>query len=203
MARSDARTRDELIDSTRALLWERGYAATSPRAILDRAGVGQGSMYHYFTGKEQLATVALDRTAQELVAGAAAALSGDGPAVDRISAYLLRHRDVLRGCPLGRMAGDTGVAESAGLQEIVAATFGTIRGLATAVIAQGVSTGEFASDVTPADLADTVLAVVQGGYVLARAAGNAAPFDRAVAGAVALLDLARSEGRSERDRHRE
>jgi TetR/AcrR family transcriptional repressor of nem operon len=37
--------------STRELRWERGYAATSPRAILDRAGAGQGSMYHHFAGK--------------------------------------------------------------------------------------------------------------------------------------------------------
>jgi len=45
--------RERLIETTRDLLWERGYVGTSPRAILTRAGVGQGSMYHNFTGKAE------------------------------------------------------------------------------------------------------------------------------------------------------
>ena len=41
-----------------------------------------------------------------------------------------------------------------------------------------------------ARLADTFLAVLQGGYVLARAAGNTEPFTDAVEGAIALLERA-------------
>ncbi|MEU8031330.1 helix-turn-helix domain-containing protein, partial [Streptomyces sp. NPDC049099] len=44
-------TPERLIESTRELLWERGYVGTSPKAILERAGAGQGSMYHHFKGK--------------------------------------------------------------------------------------------------------------------------------------------------------
>ena len=84
-------TRDQLIDSTRELLWERGYVGTSPKAIQQRAGAGQGSMYHHFAGKKELA------------------------------------------------------------------------------------------------LAATIVAVLQGGYVLARAAGSPEPFDQAVSGVLALL----------------
>ncbi|PZS26659.1 MAG: TetR family transcriptional regulator, partial [Pseudonocardiales bacterium] len=84
--------REKLIDATRTLLWDRGYAATSPRAILDHAGAGQGSMYHHFTGKEALAAAALQVTAEDLVARGEAALVGDGPNVARLSAYLLRQR---------------------------------------------------------------------------------------------------------------
>jgi len=152
--------REKLIGSARELLWDRGYSATSPRAILDHAGAGQGSMYHHFAGKEQLATVALELTADELIAQASVVLSNTGSAHDRLTAYLLRQRDVLRGCPVGRMAGDPDVLNSS--------------------LMLGV-------------LSDTVLAVVQGGYVLARAAGDPAPFDRAVSGAVALLEQSRRE----------
>jgi TetR/AcrR family transcriptional repressor of nem operon len=101
-------TRDRLIDSTRELLWERGYAATSPRAILDRAGAGQGSMYHHFTGKEDLAATAMRATAQDLLARAETDLAG-GTAFERLTGYLLRRREVLLGCPVGRMAGDADV----------------------------------------------------------------------------------------------
>ena len=37
-------TRDRLIDSTRELLWDRGYVGTSPKAIQELSGAGQGSI---------------------------------------------------------------------------------------------------------------------------------------------------------------
>jgi AcrR family transcriptional regulator len=187
---ADRTSRDRLLDATRDLLWERGYAATSPRAILSEAGVGQGSMYHHFSGKEDLAAEALSVTARQLVAAAAEVLSADGTAVERLVGYLRRQRDVLRGCPVGRMAGDADVVGSPALHAIVRDTFDQVRTMMTDVIAAGVDTGELDPDTGPAALADTVLAVVQGGCVLARAAGDAAPFDRAVEGAVALLEAA-------------
>jgi TetR/AcrR family transcriptional repressor of nem operon len=187
----DSRTRDQLVESTRALLWERGYAATSPAAILERAGAGQGSMYHHFTGKEQLATEALELAAQELLDAAEVALAGEGSAMARLTEYLRRHRDALRGCAVGRMAADQAVLQSPSLREILASTFESVRVLAASVVQEGIDAGEFSTELDAVDLADTVLAVVQGGYVLARAAGDPAPFERAVHGAVALLTLAR------------
>lgn len=186
-------TREALIQTTQELLWERGYAATSPRAILDRAGVGQGSMYHHFDGKQTLALAALERTAEALLGRASTALAGEGSAVDRIGAYLLLQREVLRGCPIGRMADDAAVLESAALRQVLAATFERIRGLVAGLAAEAVRLGELTPETDPAELADTVLAVVQGGYVLARAAGDSAPFDRAIHGAVALIDQARPD----------
>ena len=186
-------TRDQLIDSTRQLLWERGYAATSPRAILTRAGAGQGSMYHHFRGKEDLAAAALSATAQQLLTRAEAELAGDGPALERLEAYLLRPREVLRGCPVGRMTGDAEVLESAALRQVVATTFDRLREQIVTVVRDGVDSGELDPAARPDELADTVLAVVQGGYVLARAAGDPAPFDRAVRGALAMLEHFRKD----------
>ena len=189
-------TRETLISTTQALLWERGYAATSPRAILDRAGVGQGSMYHHFAGKEGLAQAAFERNAEEVLARATAILQGEGSALERIDKYLLRQRDVLRGCPVGRMAGDADALDSAALRTVLTRTFDRIRTVVAEVLAEGVQAGELRAGIPVEELADTVLAVVQGGYVLARAAGDPAPFDRAVRGAVALLDHQRQGVRS-------
>src|SRR5690242_5436560 len=58
-------TAERLIRSTQELLWERGYVGTSPKAIQQRAEAGQGSMYHHFTGKPDLARQAIRRSAQE------------------------------------------------------------------------------------------------------------------------------------------
>ncbi len=48
-------TREHLVAAAKGLLWERGYAAMSPRAVLRASGAGQGSLYHHFAGKADLA----------------------------------------------------------------------------------------------------------------------------------------------------
>src|SRR5436190_16047277 len=99
-------TRDQLIDSTRELLWERGYVGTSPKAIQQRAGAGQGSMYHHFAGKADLALAAVRRNAAEVRAEAETVFAAPGTAYERIERYLRRERDVLRGCRVGRLTHD-------------------------------------------------------------------------------------------------
>lgn len=93
-------TPDRLIEATQELLWERGYVGTSPKAIQQQAGAGQGSMYHHFAGKPDLALTAIRRTASQIRETAGQLFDGPGTAYERISAYLLRERDVLRGCPV-------------------------------------------------------------------------------------------------------
>ncbi|MER7756149.1 TetR/AcrR family transcriptional regulator [Kitasatospora sp. NPDC097643] len=180
-------TQDRLIESTQELLWERGYVGTSPKAIQQRAGVGQGSMYHHFTGKPDLAAAALRRTAEQMRAAVEADLSAPGTAYDRIAAYLRRDRDVLRGCRIGRMTQDPDVVADPRLRTPVQETFDWLRGRIADLVAEGQAAGEFTPDLDPADTAAAVAAVVQGGYVLARAADSAEPFEQAVRGALGLL----------------
>jgi len=173
-------TTERLIESTRELLWERGYVGTSPKAIQQRAGAGQGSMYHHFSGKPDLARAAIERTAGELRAAAEEQLSGPGTPLDRITAYLRRERDVLRGCPVGRLTQDPDVMADATLRAPVTETFTWLRARLAEVLAE-------ADLPDPATTAATVVAVLQGGYVLARAAADTTPFTDAIDGLLALL----------------
>ncbi|MFE1176742.1 TetR/AcrR family transcriptional regulator [Streptomyces sp. NPDC058773] len=185
-------TRERLIRSTQELLWERGYVGTSPKAILERAGVGQGSMYHHFSGKSALALAAIRRTAEDLRRSAEECLGGPGTAYDRIAAYLRRERQVLRGCPIGRMTQDRDVVHSPELRQPLDELFGWLRGRIAEVLAEGRRRGELSAALDPAAGAAAVAAVVQGGYVLARAADDAAPFDAAVQGVLTLLAAQRT-----------
>lgn len=186
-------TRERLIESTRELLWERGYSATSPRAIQQHAGAGQGSMYHHFSGKPELAAAAVRRSAEEMRAQVDELLDAPGGAYERIAGYLLREREVLRGCRLGRLAQDAEVAADPQLREPVAETFDWLLARLAGLVTEGQQSGEFAPGPDPEEVAATLLAVVQGGYVLARAAGSPEPFHRAVRGALALLAGHRTE----------
>lgn len=180
-------TPERLIESTRELLWERGYVGTSPKAILERAGAGQGSMYHHFKGKPDLALAAIRRTAEELRAAAEVVLSAPGSPYERIEAYLRRERDVLRGCPVGRLTMDPDVVASEELRAPVDETIDWLRERLAYIVEEGKEQGQFAASLDAEEIAATILATVQGGYVLARASGSPAAFDTGVRGLLSLL----------------
>jgi AcrR family transcriptional regulator len=180
-------TRDRLIESTGALLWERGYTGTSPRAIQERAGAGQGSMYHHFSGKPDLALAAMQRAAEEMRADIEAQLATEGTALDKIEAYLRRERDVLRGCRVGRLVQDPDIIASTGLRRPLQETFDWLCDQLAEILAAGQRNGELARSLDPVETAATIAAVLQGGYVLARAAQSVEPFEQAIDGVLALL----------------
>jgi AcrR family transcriptional regulator len=177
-----------LIESTQELLWERGYVGTSPKAIQQRAGAGQGSMYHHFTGKADLALAAVRRSAEQLKADAEREFSSPGTAIDKITAYMTREREVLRGCRIGGLTQDPDIIASPELRQPVAETLDWLQHRIAEILTEGQQNGEIGQNLKPAELAATLIAVLQGGYVLARAAQDASAFDRAVAGALAVLN---------------
>lgn len=54
--------REELLCAAAELFTARGYAATTTRAVAERAGMRQATMYHYFDGKEDLLAELLEST---------------------------------------------------------------------------------------------------------------------------------------------
>lgn len=179
-------SRELLVTSMSDLLWERGYADTSPRDVRERSGVGQGSMYHHFPTKRDLALAALERNVADLLP-ATSDLDGPGDPMSRIEAYLMRPRDALKGCKVGRMTQDPQVREDPVLLAPVARAFGQVNASWVRVLREAVAEGQLRDDLDPERLAHTLMAVVQGGYVLAIAQQDSAPFEDACAGALDLL----------------
>lgn len=182
-------SRQLLVDTMSELMWERGYADTSPRAVRRRSGVGQGSMYHHFPTKRDLALAALERNVADLLP-AASELDGPGDPMARIEAYLMRPRDALKGCKVGRMTQDPQVREDPVLLAPVARAFAQVHVSWVRVLREAIAARELRDDLDPGHLAHTLMAVLQGGYVLAIAQQDPGPFDDALAGALDLLRAA-------------
>src|SRR4051812_13902809 len=53
-------TREQLVAVATELFAQRGFDGTSIEAVLERAGVSRGSLYHHFENKEALFEAALD-----------------------------------------------------------------------------------------------------------------------------------------------
>lgn len=169
------------------LMWERGYAATSPREVRERSGVGQGSMYHHFPGKRDLALAALQRNCADLLPATEDLLTTPGDPMEKLTVYLTRPLPALKGCKVGRMTQDPLVASDPGLLAPVADAFAAVHRALTAVIREAIEQGQLVDTLDPDRLAYLLTASIQGGYVLAIAAQDPRPFDDARAGALDLL----------------
>ncbi|GAB4083582.1 TetR/AcrR family transcriptional regulator [Myceligenerans cantabricum] len=174
--------RSRLVAAAQELFARQGVAATSPRQVMSASGVGQGSFYHHFPTKHDLSQAALAATTADAVEQARAELGAEGPVLDRISAYLVRPRDALAGCKVGRLTSDQAVMDDGDLHAVVGRYFTDLLDEVTAAFAELGLPGPAARD-----RAHAAVAIVQGGYVLARATEDPEAMSAAVRGFVTLL----------------
>ena len=178
--------RENLVEATKQLLWERGYAATSPRDILQASGAGQGSMYHHFSGKSDLAATALGEVATEMQASAQAILHANKPPLERVVDYLKFPREALLGCRLGRLAAEQEIVTDP-IRNPVLTYFSYLESALEGCLEEAQRTGDLRDDVNAHDMAVHLTAVIQGGYVLSRVFQDAAQMESAVRAAIVLL----------------
>jgi AcrR family transcriptional regulator len=85
-------TRQALVDSGLDLFTKRGYAGTSLEAIVKRARVTKGALYHHFSGKQALFEAAFDQVETAAMNRLSDVVAGDGTAWERaiagIKAYV-------------------------------------------------------------------------------------------------------------------
>jgi TetR/AcrR family transcriptional regulator, transcriptional repressor for nem operon len=192
------RTRDALIGAMIDLVRAQGYAATSVDQLCARAGVTKGAFFHHFESKDALA----EATAEAWGAhgNALFAMPGDGDAVDRILDYIDARLAAIDGdvagcsCLAGTMVQEVHASNARLRDACGAAILGhaaTLDAICARAIAEHGVTG-----MTGPQLALHIQAVIQGGFVVAKAAGDIAPARESVAHLrryIALL-FGRSEG---------
>ncbi|MCO4762988.1 MAG: TetR/AcrR family transcriptional regulator [Myxococcales bacterium] len=67
--------RTEILDVAEHLFYERGYARTPIRAIIDRIGIAKGTFYHHFPSKTELLDALVQRIGERALAIAIPALN--------------------------------------------------------------------------------------------------------------------------------
>lgn len=188
-------SRDALVEAAKAILWDRGYEAMSPRIVLEKSGVGHGSFYHHFKRKEDLALAALDSVCEELLNSAVAILCGTGSALDRIKAFLKLKRKTMMGCRLGRLVNESSVMSSS-LKKPIRKYFTGLKRVLLKVIGEAVEAGELPGNLDSEALAELVIASVQGGYVLSRGQNDRAGLEKAVSATCTFLNLLNAQAKS-------
>jgi AcrR family transcriptional regulator len=180
------KAKGELVKAAKKLMWERGYEAVSPRDLLEESGAGQGSLYHHFKGKLDLASVALGEVSDEMRELAHETVGTDGPALDRVFRYLDVFRDGLKGCRMGRFAAESSIAE-ASLRKPVERYFRELQEILAEALREAQADGEISKRLDANELALMLITVVQGGFVVSRVHRDRNAINRATEMAKSLL----------------
>jgi AcrR family transcriptional regulator len=186
-------TRQRIVNATTVLLQQRGYGATSIKHITAAAPATVGSIYHFFPGgkTELVAAVVVESAAAYQQLFELITAEADDPA-DAVAHFFDRAADALVEsgfvdiCPIGTLAAEVASVDDH-LRRVTADAFESWRTAARALLlAGGLEPAEAAA------LATTVIALVEGSFVLARAQRDADIVRQAGAHARTLVDAARS-----------
>jgi TetR/AcrR family transcriptional regulator, lmrAB and yxaGH operons repressor len=173
--------RERMINSALVLMGEQGIEATSFSQVLEHSGAPRGSIYHHFPGgKSQLAVEAAELEGTEIRAAIEHSLSERG-----LSETLAMFGEMFRrrvkdqperlGCPVAAAA--LARPEDPALAAAATAAFQSWEApIAAALRDEGVSKADAET------FAGLVVSTVEGALIRARAAGDQAPLDSAVAG---------------------
>jgi AcrR family transcriptional regulator len=81
----------EVTEAAIEVFFDKGFAGASIQDVADRVGVLKGSLYYYIDSKEDLLFRIFDESHRQAVAMMEEAAASEGPALERLRAYLERY----------------------------------------------------------------------------------------------------------------
>lgn len=187
-----AGTRDKLVDAAMELFAFQGYGPTGLSEIAKKAGVQQGSLYHFFPTKEELLAAVLERRKVLLWPEVLQPIWDrfDDP-IERVFKLLDQYRQMLQitefshGCPIGNLAIE--LTEShPNSRRLIAENF--TNWLKAIEQCFHEASRRLPEDADPKRLAIFVLTTMEGAVMLARTYRDFRAYDAAVASLREYID---------------
>lgn len=168
-------TRQRIVELAAPLFNQRGYAGCSVADIMEATGLEKGGIYRYFESKEDLAAEAFKFSIAEIRKLRTDDLDGIPGAVGKLryimDRFVSEPSPMKGGCPLMNTAIDSDDGNAA-LRDLARDAFADWRRRMAAIIRQGIRDGDISKSTDPAELADTIIASLEGAIMLARLDGN-------------------------------
>lgn len=164
--RGDKRPR--LVDAACAVFAEKGYASTRVADIAERAGVGKGTVYEYFSSKEELLFAVFELTNTQISVRLDDALAAGGTAEEqllnllRLGAEVISEQVEMQPVILDFWAASRGKEVEDTYRRAVVSSYTFFRRRVADFIRDGQHKGEFKSSVNAEALAAIIVASVDG-----------------------------------------
>jgi TetR/AcrR family transcriptional repressor of lmrAB and yxaGH operons len=167
-------TKDRLVVAALDLLRQSGLAGAGINNVVDVSGAPKGSVYHFFPGgKHDLVASALTESERQVgdglrkIFGTSARLAAKVRDLFSATASTLESNGFTKSCPVGAVTLDL-ASESENLRHVCGAIFDTWRD----IVAEGLTEVPHA---TRREVAELVLATLEGAMILARARASKDP----------------------------
>lgn len=164
----EQKSKQKLIEAMAELLLEKGLANTSPRDILTFSGIGKGSLYHHFKGKEDLAFYAIKHNVDQLISFTEQVLATEDTPCGKLRAILEKPRNIERGCLVGQMARDRKIMTDDKLAAEVSRGFEWMKLQIEKLIREGINDNCMSGNLAPLEATMLILTTLQGAYIVAK-----------------------------------
>jgi AcrR family transcriptional regulator len=168
-------TRQRIIEQAAPLFNQLGFEGCSMQDVLEATGLEKGGLYRHFASKEELAAEAFRFAWAQSVKLRLEGLDQVQGAVEKLR-FLVRQfartpGPIPGGCPLMNTAIDADDGNRV-LRSLAHAGVKDWKKRLCAIVKKGIEAGEIRSDVEPRQIANAMIAALEGGLMISRLEGN-------------------------------
>lgn len=190
--RPNVEARQRILETAYGLFSAEGYEAVSMDRVASAAGLKKANLFHYYPTKEALGAAVIEEAARRHAEGMRALFADDSQ--DPVTAVRQlfdrgtagRSRDCSRGCFIGKMGQELDESDTAMRRELARCLAQWRRDVA-AYLDGWRRRGYFRSGFRPIETADGILALYEGGLLIAKVSGDEAPVEHARRAAVTVI----------------
>ncbi|MDJ0806469.1 MAG: TetR/AcrR family transcriptional regulator [Gammaproteobacteria bacterium] len=169
------KTRRELLQAAYTEMHLQGFQAASLNAILNKAGVTKGALYHYFRSKKELGYAVLDEWIQPylMTTWIEPLINGTLPPLERLKSTIsqgseaLGDKEIQLGCPLNNLAQEMSPIDEGFRQRTDALYQAWLESISN-TLKEGQTLGNIRQDIDPRDTALFILAALEGCMSIAK-----------------------------------
>jgi TetR/AcrR family transcriptional repressor of nem operon len=192
LGKKGRQTRQEIVRRAAPLFNRQGFAGTSMSDLMQATGLQKGGLYRHFPSKQSLAQEAFDYTWEKAVSERLDGVDKVPGSIPRLKAMIdnfveKRAHLVPGGCPLLNTAIESDDGNPTLRARARKALANWTNRLST-IVSEGIQSGEIAPSVNPAELADTIVATLEGALMISRLRQSEAPLHTARKHLSATLD---------------
>ena len=192
------RTKQFIIESTAWIFNTKGYAGTSMADLTDATQLTKGSIYGNFENKEEVALAAFDYNLSKMKAASAVRRDRVTSYFDKLMVYVQVYHSFMGetfpvgGCPILNTAIEADDTHSP-LKGKAAAAITEWKNTIVNIVSDGIRAGEFKAGTDASQLALSIIALIEGGIMIAKVTDDQTNLDNVLKTVEMLIMQIKSE----------